>query len=364
MKVPLLDLSAQFRTVEAELRAAIDGVLESQQYVLGPEAQALEAEVADFCGVEHAVGVSNGSDAIVSALMALNIGPGDEVIVPAFTFFATAGSVARVGAKPVFVDILEDSFNMDPSGLAGAVTDKTRAIIPVHLYGQFADMERILSIAAEHGLAVIEDSAQAIGAMYHGRPACSFGTAGILSFYPTKNLSAIGEAGMVLTNDGRLADELRTVRLQGQISSYEHARIGANFRIDGIQAAALRVKLRWLNQWNQDRRENAARYDEGLQGADVTPPPVLEDCRHVYNLYTIRSPKRDALRQHLSDSGIGSGVYYPIPLHLQKAFSDLGYQRGSLPVSERAAEEVLSLPIFPEMTVEQQDYVIETIKRF
>ncbi|UCD28677.1 MAG: DegT/DnrJ/EryC1/StrS family aminotransferase [Planctomycetota bacterium] len=364
MKVPLLDLAAQFRTVEAELREAIDRVLVSQQYVLGPEAQALEAEIAEFCGAKHAVGVSNGSDAIVAALMALNIGPGDEVIVPAFTFYATAGSVERVGAKPVFVDILADTFNIDPDAIPDAVSDKTRAIIPVHLYGQCAEMDRIMAVADRHKLAVIEDAAQAIGAEYNGKGAGNFGNAGTLSFYPTKNLSAIGEAGMVLTNDAKLADELRCVRLQGQTSSYEHARLGANFRIDGIQAAALRVKLSWLNQWNENRRKHAARYNEGLQNSVVITPPVNEACKHIYHQYTIRSPKRDKLRAHLNDAGIGSGVYYPIPLHLQPAFIGLGYKRGSMPVAEQASEEVLSLPVFPEMTAEQQDYVIETINQF
>jgi len=364
MKVPLLDLAAQFRAVEADLREALDRVLVSQQYVLGPEVQALEAEIAEFSGVKHAVGVSNGSDAIVASLMAMNIGPGDEVIVPAFTFFATAGSVLRVGARPVFVDILEDTFNIDPEALDAAVTDKARAVIPVHLYGQCADMDRIMAIADRYRLSVIEDAAQAIGSAYRDWHPGSFGNAGTLSFYPTKNLSAIGDAGMVLTNDDKLADELRVVRLQGQTSSYEHARSGANFRIDGIQAAALRVKLRWLDRWNQNRRDNAARYDEGLSDAEVITPPVNNGCLHVYNLYTIRSQKRDELRAYLNDAGIGSGVYYPIPLHLQAAFRDLGYKTGSLPVAEQAANEVLSLPIFPEMTREQQDYVIETVKRF
>jgi len=364
MKVPLLDLAAQYKSVENEIRQAIDRVLDSRQYVLGPEAEALEAEVAELLGVKHAIGISNGSDAIVAALLACNIKPGDEVIVPAFTFFATAGSVALLGAKPVFVDILPDTFNMNPQAVAEAITDKTKAIVPVHLYGQCVDLESILSVANQHGLAVIEDAAQAIGATYQGQSVGCFGQAATLSFYPTKNLSALGDAGMILTDDAAMAEELRIVRLQGQTSSYEHSRLGGNFRIDGLQAAALRVKLRQLTKWNEARRQHAARYDQALQDTNVTTPPVRSDCHHVYHQYTIRSPKRDELRTQLNEAGIGTGVYYPIPLHLQPVFKDLGYKSGSLPVAEQAAQEVLSLPIYPEMTVEQQDYVIECIARF
>jgi len=362
MKVPFFDLGAQFRTVEADVRAAMDRVLASQGFILGPEVEALEAQVADYCGVRHGIGVSNGSDAIVAVLMALDIGPGDEVIVPAFTFFATAGSVARVGARPVFADILSDTFNIDPDAVADAVTERTRAIIPVHLYGQCADMDRIMAIADRHRLAVVADAAQAIGASFNDRPVGSLGHAATLSFYPTKNLSAIGEAGMVLTGDDELAGAVRMIRHQGQSSQYEHERLGANFRLDAIQAAVLRVKMAKLGQWNDARRGHAARYDEALRESCVRPPAVDGRCRPVYHQYTVRSPKRDPLRAHLADAGIGSAIYYPVPLHLQPAFRHLGYQRGAFAVAERAADEVLSLPIFPEMTAAQQEHVIETIR--
>lgn len=360
----MLDLAAQFRAVEPDLRAAIDRVLSSQRFILGPEVETLEAEIARFSGAKHGIGVKNGSDAIVAALMARDIGPGDEVIVPVFTFCATAASVARVGAQPVFVDVLPDTFNIDPDAVAEAVTRHTRAIIPVHLYGQCADMDRITAVAGRYRLAVIEDAAQAIGAAFRDRPAGSWGDAATLSFYPTKNLSAIGEAGMVLTNDDTTADKLRMIRHQGQSSAYEHQRLGANFRLDAIQAAVLRVKLPHLTKWNQARRRHAARYDEALRESWATPPPVHKQCRHVYHQYTIRSPQRDALRSYLADAGIASAIYYPIPLHRQPVFSDLGCPRGAFPVAERAADQVLSLPVFPEMTEAQQDHVIETILKF
>ncbi len=364
MKVPLLDLAAQFRTVEADVRAGIERVLKTCGYVLGPEVEALEKEVAKICGVAHGIGVSNGSDAIVAALMALDVGIGDEVIVPVFTFFATAASVSRVGARPVFADVLPDTYNIDPDAIARAITPRTKAIIPVHLYGQCADMDRILAVADRHGIPVIEDAAQAIGASYKGRPACSFGKAATLSFYPTKNLSAIGEAGMVMTNDDKLAATLRIVRHQGQTSEYEHGRIGANFRMSAIQAVALRAKLPHLAVWNEGRRRNAARYDAALAGNGVTTPHRHPDCGHIYHQYTIRSPKREQLRLKLTEAGIGAKIFYPIPLHMQPAYRSLGHKPGDFPVAEKAAQEVLSLPVFPEMTAEQQDYVIETIRQF
>jgi dTDP-4-amino-4,6-dideoxygalactose transaminase len=332
--------------------------------VLGPEVEGLESEIASYCGVGHGIGVSNGSDAIVAALMALDIGPGDEVIVPVFTFFATAGAVARVGAKPVFVDILPDTFNIDPDAVQQAVTERTRAIIPVHLYGQCADMERLSAIAAKHDLAVVEDAAQAIGARFNGQPAGSLGTAATLSFYPTKNLSAIGEAGMVLTSDDALAQKLRIVRHQGQTSAYEHGLLGANFRMAAIQAAALRVKLPYIDKWNAARRERAARYTQGLADTAVVPPVTDPRCEHVYHQYTIRCEQRDALLEHLNNEGIGCKVFYPMPLHLQPCFAGLGYESGSFPVAELAAAQVLSLPVFPEMSKPQQDHVIDAIHRF
>lgn len=363
MKVPLLDLAAQAKSVEHEVKEAVLRVLDSQRYVLGPDVDALEGEIAAFCGVKHGVAVRNGSDALVMTLMALGIGPGDEVIVPTFTFFATAGSVARVGAKPVMVDVLADTFNIDPQAVAAAVTSKTKAIMPVHLYGQCADMDCLMPIAKKHGLAVIEDAAQAIGAKRNDRGVASYGTAATLSFYPTKNLSAVGEGGMVLTNDGDLAARLRSFRNHGQTGTYEHTWIGGNFRLDGIQGAALRVKLRKLAGWNEGRQRNAARYDAELKGCVVTP--VAEACSyHVYHQYTIRAERRDGLRDHLNKAEVASGVYYPLPLHLQPCFAYLGYQKGAMPVAEKASAEVLSLPVFPEMSAEQQGHVIESIRGF
>ncbi len=364
MKVPLLDLPAQFNSVASEVRAAVERVLTSQEYILGPEVSALEGELSLLCGAAHAIGASNGSDALIAALMALGIGPGDEVIVPSFTFFATAGAVARVGARPVFVDILANTFNIDPDAAAAAVTANTAAIIPVHLYGQCADMDALIAVAKRHSLALIEDAAQAVGATDRGRGACSLGTAGTLSFYPTKNLSGIGEGGMVLTNDAHLAERLRQIRNHGQSERYFHHFIGGNFRLDGIQAAALRVKLRRLPEWTLARRRHAARYDAAFAGTAVTPPKVREGCEHVYHQYTIRSPRRDALREHLAQSGVGTGLYYPLPLHLQPCFAYCGYRDGQLPICEQAAREVLSLPIFPEMTAQQQDYVIDRVLSF
>jgi dTDP-4-amino-4,6-dideoxygalactose transaminase len=364
MKVPMIDLSRTHQALFSELRLAMDRVLSTSGFILGPEVEALEAEVAAFCSVRHGVGVGSGTDALLATLMALDVGPGDEVIVPAFTFFATAGVVARVGARPVFVDIEPDTFNMDPSAMQAALTERTRAIIPVHLFGQCADMDRILPAAEKRGVPVIEDTAQAIAATCRGRPACSFGKAAALSFYPTKNLSAIGEGGMVLTDDEELAATLRCVRNHGQGKQYEHHRIGGNFRLDGLQGAALRVKLRRLPEWTQMRRELACRYDGGLADSSVTPPPVRPECVHVYHQYTVRSPRRDALRAHLNEAGIGAGVFYPIPLPHQPCFAYLGHRQGEFPVAERATAEVLSLPVFPGMTRQEQDYVMETIRSF
>lgn len=364
MKVPLLDLAAQYRSVESEVLAAVHRVLDSQQYILGPDVAALESELAALSGVPHGIGVTSGTDAILAALMALGIGPGDEVIVPTFTFFATAGCVSRVGATPVFVDILPDTFNIDPAAIEAAITPRSKAIIPVHLFGQCADMDRVMAIANRQGLHVIEDNAQAIAATYKDRPACSFGVAGTLSFYPTKNLSAAGEGGMILTRDEALAQKLRFLRDHGQNPRYYYHFIGGNFRLGGIQAAVLRVKLKRLAAWTAARRHRAGRYDVGLRGSSVQVPVVLPGCEHVYHQYTIRSPRRDALQKHLTNAGIGSGIYYPLPLHLQPCFRDLGYREGACPAAERAAKEVLSLPISPEMTEEQQDYVIQTIREF
>ena len=360
----MLDLAAQARSVDAEVKAAVMRVLDTQKYVLGPDVEAFESEMARFSGVQHAVAVRNGSDALVVSLMALGVGPGDEVIVPTFTFFASAGAVARVGAKPVFVDILPGTFNIDPQAVEAAVTPRTKAIMPVHLYGQLANMETLGKIAARHQLAVVEDGAQAVGAKRNDRGLAAYGTCATLSFYPTKNLSAVGEGGMVLTNDAQLAARLKALRNHGQTGTYEHQWIGGNFRLDGIQGAALRVKLGKLPEWNEGRRRNAAAYEQGLAGGKVTTPPAEACCHHVYHQYTIRSQRRDALKEHLVKAEIGCGVYYPLPLHLQPCFAYVGGKPGQLPVAEQACREVLSLPIYPEMTREQQSHVIETINAF
>ena len=360
----MLDLAAQARSVDAEVKAAVMRVLDTQKYVLGPDVEAFESEMARFSGAQHAVAVRNGSDALVVSLMALGVGPGDEVIVPTFTFFASAGAVARVGAKPVFVDILPGTFNIDPQAVEAAVTPRTKAIMPVHLYGQLANMETLGKIAARHQLAVVEDGAQAVGAKRNDRGLAAYGTCATLSFYPTKNLSAVGEGGMVLTNDAQLAARLKALRNHGQTGTYEHQWIGGNFRLDGIQGAALRVKLGKLPEWNEGRRRNAAAYEQGLAGGKVTTPPAEPCCHHVYHQYTIRSQRRDALKEHLVEAEIGCGVYYPLPLHLQPCFAYVGGKPGQLPVAEQACREVLSLPIYPEMTREQQSYVIETINAF
>ncbi len=364
MRVPLLDLRQQFREVEDEVRAAIDRVLTTQEYILGSEADAFEKEAAVYCAARHAVAVSNGSDAIVASLMTLGIGPGDEVIVPTFTFFATAGCVARVGARPVFVDILPDTFNIDPAAVEAAITPRTRAIIPVHLYGQCADMDRLMAIARRHNLLVVEDAAQAIGATWRGTSAGSFGIAGTISFYPTKNLSAIGEAGLVVSNDDAFATKLRQIRNHGQSERYFHHYIGGNFRMDGIQAAALRVKMRHLPDWTEARRRRAARYSTALAGTPITCPVVNSEAHHVFHQYTIRAPQRDALRAHLAEAGVATGLYYPLPLHLQPCFDYLGFSKGQFPVAERAVEEVVSLPISPEMSEAQQEHVVQSILAF
>ena len=364
MKVPMLNLAAQNASVRDEVRAAIDRVLDSQSFILGPDVEAFENEIARFCDVPHAIGVGSGSDAILATLMALDIGPGDEVIVPTFTFFATAGCVSRVGAKPVFVDIQPDTFNIDPDATAAAITPRTRAIIPVHLYGQCADMDRIMALAERHGLAVIEDAAQALGAAFGDRPAGSIGTAGTFSFYPTKNLSAMGEAGMIVTRDDALAGKLRFVRDHGQNPRYYYHCIGGNFRLDGFQGAILRVKLQRLDQWNEQRRRHAGHYDTALNGQAIVAPPIDPRCRHIYHQYTVRCAQRDMLQQHLSEAGVGSAVYYPLCLHQQPCFAYVGNKEGDCPVAEQAAREVLSLPICPEMTGAQRDYVIEALTRF
>jgi dTDP-4-amino-4,6-dideoxygalactose transaminase len=366
MKVPLLDLKAQYATLREEMRAAVDKVLESQQFINGPEVRQLEEAVAAYCRVARAVGVSSGTDALLCAFMVLGIGPGDEVVTVPFTFFATAGCIARTGAKPVFVDIEPDTFNMNPALLEQAITPRTKAIVPVHLFGQCADMDPILAVAARHGLPVIEDAAQAIGATYHDRPAGSMGTLGCLSFFPSKNLGGLGDGGMILTQDAELADRCQVFKQHGSKPKYFHKFVGGNFRLDTIQAAGLLVKLKYLDGWSRRRRENARIYDGHFAGfAAVKTPRIREGCVSIYNQYVIRvGPRRDALRARLTEKGIGTEIYYPLSLHEQECFRGLGYQRGDFPESELAAAETLALPIYPELAAEQIAYVCEAIREF
>jgi len=363
--VPLLDLKAQYLPLREEILAAIARVCDSQRFILGPETEALEKELAALIGVEHAIGVSSGTDALIVSLMALGIGPGDEVITSTFSFFATAGSIARLGATPRFVDIDPGTFNLDPAAVAKAVTPNTRAILPVHLYGLCADMDPILAIAAEKKIPVIEDACQAIGAKYKGRPAGGIGALGCFSFFPSKNLNAFGDAGLVATNDDELAARVRRLRVHGAEPKYHHREVGGNFRLDEIQAAVLRVKAPHLERWNEARRVNVARYARLFAEAGVPPAVILPTepagIRHIYHQYVVRVPRRDALREHLAAAGIGCEIYYPVPLHQQVCFADLRYRTGEFPVAEASSKHVLALPIYPELTEAQQREVVGAI---
>jgi dTDP-4-amino-4,6-dideoxygalactose transaminase len=367
MQVKLLDLQAQYAPIREEIRKAIDEVCDSQSLILGPHAAKFEKNLADYCGVKHAIGVTSGTDALLVALMAIGIKPGDEVICPTFTFFATASCISRLGAKPVFVDIEPGSFNLDPSKLAKAITKKTKAIIPVHLFGQIAKMEAINEIAAKHDLKVIEDAAQAIGAKRFNKPACSMGLIGCLSFYPTKNLGAFGDAGAICTNDDSLADRMRLLREHGMRPKYYYKEIGGMFRLAAIQAAVLDVKLKYLNTWHEGRRRNAAEYDRTLIESTIRTPRIDEGNYSIYNQYCVRisgkNVDRDAVRQKLIDHQIGCEVYYPVPLHLQECFKDLGYKPGDFPESEVACREVLALPIYAELPPEHLKFVAETLNQ-
>jgi dTDP-4-amino-4,6-dideoxygalactose transaminase len=349
---------------------AVTEVVESQYFVLGPEVAGLEKEVADFCGAAHGVGCASGSDALLLPLLAWGVGPGDEVVTTPYTFFATGGAVWRTGAKPVFVDIEPDTYNIDPAQLESAVTPRTRAVIPVHLYGQTADMDPIRDVARRHGLAVLEDAAQAIGAGYHGRRAGALGDAAAFSFYPSKNLGAFGDAGLVTTDDLALARSVTRLRVHGMEPKYHHHEVGFNSRLDALQAAVLRVKLRHLDAWTEARRAAAARYaalfDEARLGGLVTLPVERPGYRHVYNQYVVRVPAaaRDGLREHLAARRVGTEVYYPIPLHQQVCFASLGYRPGDFPCSEAAARETIALPMYPELTEGAQAYVVETMASY
>ena len=369
MQVPLLDLKEQHESLRPEIEAALGRVLDTNGFILGGEVAALEREVADYCAAKFAVGCASGSDAILLALMALGVGPGDEVITTPYSFFATVSSITRLGATPVFVDIEPNTYNLDPSQIECKITSRTKAIEPVHLYGQCADMSAINEIASSRNIPVVEDAAQAIGAEDNGRRAGSISAIGCFSFYPSKNLGGLGDGGMMTTSDDALNKKLLGLRNHGAEEKYYHKYVGLNSRLDGFQGATLRVKLPHLDTWTGKRRENADRYcslftDAGLT-EEVTLPFEREKCRHIYNQYVIRVPnRRDDLRAFLTDNQIGSDIYYPVPLHLQECFAYLGYREGDLPEAERAARETLALPIYPELRPEQQEYVVETISRF
>lgn len=363
MKIPLLDLKAQYQSIKVEIDAAIKKVIEMQNFILGEEVSGLEKEVAVYCGTKYGVGVASGTDALILAMKALDVGPGDEVMTTPFTFFATAESISTVGAKPVFVDIDPKTYNIDPNLIEKKITKKTKAIMPVHLYGQCADMDPIMEIARKHGLKVIEDDAQAIGATYKGRRSGSMGDIGALSFFPSKNLGGFGDGGMVTTNDEKLAERIKSLRVHGSSARYVHSEIGMNSRLDNLQAAVLRIKLKYLDKWLEARRETAEFYNEKLKAAPVITPYVPDYNIHTYHQYTLRvKAGREKLMKHLIDSGIETRTYYPIPLHLQDCYKGLGYKKGSIKESEKASEEAFSIPIFPEMTQAQKEYIIEKIR--
>lgn len=368
--VPLCDLQTQYQELREEIESRVAGVLASGQVILGPEVAGLEEEIASYCGVAHGIGCSSGSDALSLALSALELGPGDEVIMPPFTFFATAGAVCRTGARPVFVDIDEETWNIDPHQIANKLTEKTRAILPVHLFGQCAEMEPIWRIAEQYDLIVIEDAAQALGSDYQGKKAGSLGSMGCLSFYPTKNLGAYGDAGMVVTSDAEWAERMKCLRVHGMEPKYYHKYLGWNGRIDAVQAAMLRVKLPHLDGWIEQRQAAARRYnhliDEHHLGGFLTKPTVRSKRLHSFNQYVVKvaGGQRDALVRHFKSEGIGCEIYYPVPLHLQECLAFLGHRPGDFPASENAARSVMALPMFPEITAEQQRRVIGAVASF
>jgi len=364
MEVPLLDLKAQYATIKDQVLASISEVLDSQVCIGGPKVLELEQKIAAVSDCQFGVGVSSGTDAILNCLMSLDIGPGDEVVTTPFTFFATVGCIARVGATPVLVDIDPKTYNIDPNQIEVAVTRRTKAIMPVHLFGQMADMEPIMGVARRYKLAVIEDAAQSITSTCKGRKAGSIGKAGCFSFFPSKNLGGIGDGGMVVTNDEALYKRLLLMRNHGAEPKYYHKFIGANFRLDPIQAAALLVKLPHLEDWSEARRRNAAYYSERFAGTVVQTPCISPDCQTIYNQYCVRVPRRDEVVAHLRANKIGCEIYYPVPAHLQECFSYLGYSEGDFPEAEKAANEILALPIYPELTRPMQDAVVESILTF
>ena len=372
--VPLLDLKKQYASLRDEIRAATDELFESQGFILGPKVEAFEKAVADYVGVKHAIGMSSGTDAQLAAMMALGIGPGDDVVTSPYTFFASAGAVARLGARPVFCDIDPATYNVDPGKLAAAITPRTKAIQPVHLYGQCADMDPILHVAKAKGIPVIEDACQSLGAAYKGKKAGALGDFGAFSFFPSKNLGGFGDGGMVTTNDDGMAATLRALRMHGQTSTYRHRLVGGNFRLDALQAVVLHVKLPHLDSWAEGRRQNAAdierrflehggrTYEEG----GIAFPREAPGCHHVFNQFVVRVARgrRDELKERLARLNVGSAIYYPLPLHLQECFSNLGGKEGDFPVSEKAATETLALPVFPELTPSQKAFVAYHLAQF
>ena len=365
MKVPLLDLKLQYQALKDEILPVLEQICADQAFILGPKVAECEAAVAAYCGAAAAVGVSSGSDALIIALMAEGIGPGDEVVTTPFTFFATVGAIARVGATPVFADIDPDTFNISPAALEAAITPRTKAVIPVHLFGQMADMDAIMPVARAHNLVVIEDACQAIGAEWNGRRAGSVGDYGCFSFFPSKNLGCFGDGGMVTVSDPAKAKRLAIFRNHGMDPRYYHHVVGGNFRLDALQAAVVTAKLPHLDSWTAARQANAATYDRlfAASGLPVVTPPVVAS-RHIFNQYVIRAPRRDALLDHLQAAGIGCAVYYPVPLHLQECFASLGGKPGDFPVAEKAALEVLALPIYPDLPAGAPEAVVSAIADF
>lgn len=364
MIIPLLDLKAQYESLKEEINSAVLGVLESGHYILGPEVKELEKEIADYCGVKYGIGVANGTDALLLSLVAFGIGEGDEVITSPFTFFASAEVISQTGATPVFVDVEPNTYNLDVKMLEKKISSRTKAIIPVHIFGQMADMDEVMELAQKYNLVVIEDACQAIGAEYKGKKAGSIGNAGCFSFFPTKNLGGYGDGGVIVTNDEALANKLRILRAHGSHPKYYHSMIGYNSRLDEIQAAPLRVKCKHIDEWNKKRSEKAKIYNEQLKATPLITPHHADNRNHCYHLYIVQSEKREELIDFLKKEGVSTGIYYPVPLHLQEVYKDLGYEEGSLPVSEELAKRTFAIPLYPELTKEQQSYVIDKIIKF
>jgi dTDP-4-amino-4,6-dideoxygalactose transaminase len=364
MKVPFLDLKRQYNAIKKEMDEAVFSVLSNTQFILGPEVKSLEEKIASYCGTKFAIGVASGTDALLLSLRACGVKSGDEVITTAFSFFASAGVISRLGANPVFVDIDPETYNINPDQIEKKFTPKTKAIMPVHLFGQCANMDPIMEVARKHNLKVIEDAAQAIGAEYKGKKAGAIGDFGCFSFFPSKNLGGAGDGGMVTANDPEMAEMVRILRVHGSKPKYYHSTIGYNSRLDTLQAAILSVKLKYLDDWTNKRREHAEVYNSAFKGLDLITPKEESFNYHIYNQYTIAVKNRDELRNYLKEKEIGHDTYYPVPLHLQECYRFLGYKKGDLPVSEKKAEKVVSIPIYPELTEQEQDYVISTIKEF